>query len=103
MAMDLNKTLKAVNKDIKALAKKVDKLIVSVDKLEKGKIVKKKVAKLTAIDTVHGVIKRSKKGIDVASLIKKTGFNRRKIYDTVKVLKKHGKVKSIGIGVYGKV
>jgi putative endonuclease len=129
MAMDLTKTLNAVTKDLKALAKKVDRLIVAVDKLEKGKTAKKKAktvkkvtgkkkiakvkskkkapakkkaAKLTAIDTVHGAIKRSKKGINTASLMKKTGFNRRKIYDTVKVLKKKGKVKSEGIGVYVK-
>jgi hypothetical protein len=29
-------------------------------------------------------------------------FNKRKIYDNVKVLKKRGKVKSIGNGIYGK-
>jgi sugar-specific transcriptional regulator TrmB len=34
--------------------------------------------------------------------MEKTGFNRRKVYDTVKVLKKRGKVKSIGNGVYRK-
>jgi hypothetical protein len=30
----------------------------------------------------------------------KTGFNKRKIYDNVKVLKKRGKIKSVGTGVY---
>ena len=33
MAMDLNKTLKAIRKDFKVLAKKVDKIIISVGKL----------------------------------------------------------------------
>jgi len=33
MAMDLNKTLKAINKDFKALARTVDKIIVAVGKL----------------------------------------------------------------------
>jgi hypothetical protein len=34
--------------------------------------------------------------------MEKTGFNKRKIYDNVKVLKKRGKIKSAGIGVYVK-
>ena len=33
MAMDLNKTLKAIRKDFRVLAKKVDKIIISVGKL----------------------------------------------------------------------
>ena len=56
--------------------------------------------KLTAADTVLGIIKRSKKGVDVSTLMEKTGFNKRKIYDNVKVLKKRGKIKSVGRGVY---
>ncbi len=125
---NLKKNLNAVNKDLKALAKKVDKLIVVVGKLEKPKATKKPKAKAvkrkpvkktvakkvavkkpaakkttkTAIDTILGVIKRSKKGVDAATLMKKTGFNRRKIYDIVKSLKNQGKVKSGGHGVYMK-
>jgi len=62
----------------------------------------KKPAKLTAADTVFGFIKRYKKGVDVSTLMEKTGFNRRKIYDNVKVLKKQGKIKNAGIGIYVK-
>ena len=113
---NLIKNLQAANKDLKALSKKVDKLIVEVGKLEKPKSVKKtvakakpvkkvvakKTAKLTAADTLFGIIKRFKKGTDVATLMEKTGFNRRKIYDNVKILKKQGKIKTAGIGVYVK-
>ena len=123
---NLIKNLRAASKDLKALSKKVDKMIVEVGKLEKPKAVKaksakrtvakakpvkkvvakkttaKKTVKLTAADTLFGIIKRYKKGIDVATLMKKTGFNRRKIYDNVKILKKQGKIKSAGIGVYVK-
>ena len=105
---NLIKDLRAANKDLKALSKKVDKMIVEVGKLEKPKakpvkkVVAKKTVKLTAADTLFGIIKRYRKGIDVATLMKKTGFNRRKIYDTVKVLKKRGKIKIAGIGVYVK-
>jgi hypothetical protein len=123
---NLIKNLRATSKDLKALLKKVDKIVVEVGKLEKSKAVKaksakrtvakakpvkkvvakkttaKKTVKLTAADTLFGIIKRYKKGIDVATLMKKTGFNRRKIYDNVKILKKQGKIKSAGIGVYVK-
>ena len=66
------------------------------------KTIAKKTVKLTAADTLFGIIKRYKKGVDVATLMEKTGFNRRKIYDNVKLLKKQGKIKSSGIGVYVK-
>jgi hypothetical protein len=66
------------------------------------KVAAKKTAKLTAADTLFGIIKRFKKGTDVATLMKKTGFNRRKIYDNVKILKKQGKIRTAGIGVYVK-
>jgi len=50
-----------------------------------------------------GFIKKYRKGIDVSTLMEKTGFNRRKIYDNAKILKKRGKIKSMGMGVYVKV
>ena len=113
---NLIKNLQAANRDLKALSKKVDNIIVQVDKLEKPKstkkptakaklvkkVVAKKTAKLTAADTLFGIIKRFKKGTDVGTLMDKTGFNRRKIYDNVKILKKKGKIRTAGIGVYVK-
>jgi Zn-dependent oligopeptidase len=113
---NLIKNLQAVNRNLTALSKKVDKIIVQVGKLEKPKsakkttakakpvkkVVVKQTAKLTAADTLFGIIKRFKKGTDVATLMKKTGFNRRKIYDNVKILKKQGKIRTAGIGVYVK-
>ena len=122
----LKKDLQTVNKEIKALSKKVDRMIVTVGKLEKPKAVKakpvkkvaakkapvkkvavkkpaaKKLVKLTAADTVFGFIKRYRKGVDVSTLMEKTGFNRKKIYNNVKVLKKRGKIKNAKIGVYVK-
>ena len=113
---NLIKNLQAANRDLTALSKKVDNIIVKVGKFEKQKsakkttakakpvkkVVAKKSAKLTAADTLFGIIKRFKKGTDVATLMKKTGFNRRKIYDNVKMLKKQGKIRTAGIGVYVK-
>jgi predicted regulator of amino acid metabolism with ACT domain len=123
---NLKKNLKSVNKDLRALAMKVDRMIVTVGKLEKQKTLKakpvkkvaakkapvkkvavkkpaaKKPVKLTAADTVFGFIKRYRKGVDVSTLMEKTGFNRKKIYNNVKVLKKQGKIKSVRKGVYVK-
>jgi len=122
----LKKNLQSVNKELKALVKKVDRLVVAVGKLEKAKAAKKPKAKAvkrkpvkktvakkvavkkpakkkatkTVIDTVLTIIRRSKKGVNTAALMKKTGFNERQIHNNVYKLKKQGKVKSVGKGVY---
>ena len=57
---------------------------------------------MTAPDIVLGVIKRSKKGVSNASLEKKTGFNEKKVSNTVYGLKKAGKIKTVAKGVYVK-
>jgi hypothetical protein len=107
---NLKKNLQAVNKDLKALAKEFDKIVVAVGKLEKPKAVKakpakksttKKPAKLTAADTILGIIKKRKKGVGTAELMKKTSFDQKKTYNIVYKLKKQGKIKSAGKGVYG--
>ena len=108
--------LKAVSKRIMILTKSVEKMIVMVGKLEKPKAAKKPKAKVvkkkpvkktvtkkptkTAVGTILGVIKGSKKGVDTATLMKKTGFNAKKIQNNIFKLKKQGKIKSEGKGVY---
>ena len=115
---NLKRTLQSVNKDITALSKKVDRMIAAVGKLEKAKpkVAKRKPAKkvtakkpaakkriqLTAADTVFGIIKKRKKGIGTAELMEKTGFDQKKTYNIVYKLKKQGKIKSAGKGVYVK-
>ena len=104
--LDKPKVVKAkpVKKTV-AKAKPVKKVAAQkapVKKVAVKKPAAKKPVKLTAADTVLGVIKRYRKGVDVSTLMEKTGFNKRKIYDNVKVLKKRGKIKSAGIGVYVK-
>ena len=115
MTMNLKKDLQAVNRGINALEKKVAKIIAAIDKLEKAKaktgktkpkkkvVVKKPAVKKTAktsIDTVLAIIKMSKKGVNTATLMKKTGFSEKQIHNIVYKLKKQGKVKSEGKGVY---
>ncbi|MBW2144879.1 MAG: hypothetical protein JRG75_10875 [Deltaproteobacteria bacterium] len=119
---NLKKDLQSINKDLKALSKRIDKMIVAVGKLEKPKVAKKtkakavkpkpkkkivakktaakKVTKTTAADTVFNIIKRYKKGVGTVVLVKKTGFNEKKIYNIVYRLKKQGLIKNVGKGVY---
>ena len=109
MTIHLKKNLQAVIRELNKIAKNVDRLIITLDKLEKPKTktVKTKSAKkvatkkpVTAVDTVLKIINRYKKGVDIDALIKKTGFDQKKIHNVVYKLKKQGKVKSVGKGVY---
>ena len=91
-----------------------DMLIKRLEKLEKAqaakkpkakaakKAIAKKPTKLSASGTVLAIIKRSRKGIDTATLEKKTGFKGRKIGDIIYRLKKQGKIKSVRYGLYVK-
>ncbi len=124
MTKNLKKDLQAVNKELKALSKKVEIVIASVDKLEKAKAVRakpvkkvavkpktvkrvavkkpaaKKTTQLSAVDTALRFITRSKKGIDTATLMKKTGFDQKKVYNIIYKLNQLGKIKSVVKGVY---
>ncbi len=57
----------------------------------------------TAIETVYGIISRSRKGVGMETLTKKTGFDKKKIANNIYKLKKQGKITSISKGVYKKV
>ena len=111
----LKKDLKAVARDLKRLTQKTDRMIKQLEKLgkkaqaakkPKAKAVRKttvkKPAKLSASGTVLAIIKRSRKGIDKATLIKKTGFEDRKIRDITYRLSKQGKIKTEPKGIYVK-
>ncbi len=122
MPKNLLKELKAVNKDLKTLSKKIDKMIVAAGKIEKPKVVKKAKAvkpkpikkvtvkkpaakegtKVTTADTVLRIINRYRKGVGTATLMKKTGYNQKKIANIVFKLSKQGKITSVGMGVYVK-
>jgi len=112
MMKQLKKDLKAVAKDLKRLTQKTEKMIKQLEKFEKAQAAKKPKAKATkkaaakkpttvsSSDTVLAIIKRSTKGIDTATLKKKTGFEGRKIGDIIYRLKKQGKIKSGERGIY---
>ena len=56
----------------------------------------------TAAETVYKIISRSKKGADMATLMKKTGYDRKKVANIIYKLSKQGQIKSIDKGVYMK-
>ena len=50
----------------------------------------KKTKEVSARETVLTIVKRSSKGVDIATLMKKTGFKNRKVRDALYTLKKQG-------------
>ena len=118
--MTIKKELTALQKDITAIGKKLDTLLKAVEKSEtkptkvsKAKAVKAKPAKkapktpmkkkaveVTATDQVLKIINRSKKGVDTAILMKKTGFNQKKVANILYRSFKAGKIKRADKGIY---
>jgi predicted Rossmann fold nucleotide-binding protein DprA/Smf involved in DNA uptake len=115
--MNIKKELDKVGKEMQTLTRSLAKLIVDTDRLKKAKAgavkpkaVKKAPAKKpkgrapakSAADTVLGVIGRFKKGVDTATLMQKTGYDQKKVYNIVFKLKKQGKIKNEEKGRYTK-
>lgn len=110
----IKKDLKAVVKDLKRLTQKTEKMTKQLEKLEKAQAAKKpkakkvikpvakKATKATATDTVLTIIKRNRKGVDTTALKKKTGFKGRMVENSIYRLKKQGKIRSGGRGLYVK-
>jgi predicted Rossmann fold nucleotide-binding protein DprA/Smf involved in DNA uptake len=106
----LKKDLQVLNKDIQALGKTIDILIATVEKGEKAKATKRastkkapvtrKTAQPTATDQVLKIINRSKKGVNAATLMTKTGFDLKKVRNILQRTYKMGKIKRVGKGVY---
>ncbi|MDY7035460.1 MAG: hypothetical protein SV375_04765 [Thermodesulfobacteriota bacterium] len=103
--------LRALSKSLKQLKRKIEQTAKKMDKLDKVKVARARVkpvkkasgrkkVKPTAIDTVMAVINRSRKGVTTAQIKAKTGFDERKIWDTVNRAKRQGMVKSGGKGIY---
>jgi hypothetical protein len=123
----LKKDLEAILKTLNGLAQKVEKLqeLIAEEtkptKKPKAKVAKKapvkkaaakktapkkapvkKAKPATAVDTVLAIIKKYKKGVGMAALMEKTGYNQKKISNLVFKLKKQGKIKIVAKGVYVK-
>jgi len=66
----------------------------------KPKAVSRSKHKRTDTERVVGIIKRAKRGVDIAELRRKTQFNNKKISNIVHRASKANKIKKIGRGVY---
>jgi len=117
--MTTKKELTALKKEIKSLEKKLDKYLKAIEKsgtkapkASKAKAVKprkekaadkKKATDVTATNQVLNIVKRSKKGVDMATLMKKTGFNEKKVRNIIFRASKQGKIQRTGRGLYAGV
>jgi len=85
----------------KAPAKKTLAKKVSAKKAPAKKAVaQKKATQVTATDKILQIVKRSKKGVDVPTLKKKSGFDDKKVRNIVFRASKEGKIKKSGRGLY---
>ena len=114
--MTITKDLQAISNELTKLAKQTEKLAAALGKAEKPKaksvktttkakavITKKvpaKVAKKTDTDRLLAIINRSKKGVDTATLMKKTGFDQKKVRNMLNRTYKQGKITRVGKGIY---
>ena len=114
----LRRDLKALSKSLNQLRRKTEQMAKRLDKVEKARPAKKaktkpavkakvsrkraakKGAKASAVGTILDIITRAAKGVDTATLKKKTGFENQKIWNVINSLKAQGKVKSAEKGVY---
>jgi predicted Rossmann fold nucleotide-binding protein DprA/Smf involved in DNA uptake len=118
MTKKLKKDLQSVSKTLYALAQKLEKMQKEIDKQEKSpkrvkakavkkapvkKVVVRRTAPPTSVDKIFAIIKRSKKGVKTADLMKKTGYERKAVSNAIYRLTKQGKIKTVNKGVYVKV
>ncbi len=113
--MTITKDLQAISKELTKLVKQAEKLAAALGKAEKPKtksaktmtkaraITKKapvKAVTITATDQVLNIINRSKKGVDTATLMKKTGFDQKKVRNILHRTYKQGKITRVEKGSY---
>ena len=110
--------LKTISKSLSSLSKQVERITKQVDKLQPAKKApakrKKAVRKVavrskaapakgqTVLDSVYGVIKRSKKGATIATLKTKTGLDSRQLSNALYKLSKKRMVYAKSRGLYVK-
>ena len=105
--MKIQKELTKISKDLEKMSRRIKKLTTSIPK-GKSKAPKasmfKPVAsskgKQSGTQTVLGMIKKSKAGIAAGALIKKTGFEDKKIRNILFKAWKDGRIERVGRGVY---
>ena len=113
--MTMTKDLQAISIELTKLANQTEKLAAELGKAKKpaaksvtmktmAKAVTKKApaksGKITDTDKVLAIINRSKKGVDTATLMKKTGFNQKKVRNMLNRTYKQGKITRVDKGLY---
>jgi len=113
--MTITKDLQAISTKLAKLSEKTEKLAAALEKMEKPKAkpvkaktkpkaalkkAPKKTAKKTDTDKVLAIVNRSKKGVDTATLMKKTGFNQKKVRNILSRTFKQGKITRVENGIY---
>ena len=113
--MTLKKDITAIGKKLEKLLKAVETSETNVAKASKAKVVKakpakkapaekapaiKKAVKVTATDLVLNIINKSENGVDTATLMKKTGFNQKKVTNILQRTFKQGKIQRADKGIY---
>lgn len=111
---DVVKTLKSATAKIEKLQKQFSEMAKKHPKMPAKKatakkaVAKKTVARkvapkragATASDKVLAIVNRSKKGVDSANVMKKTGFDKKKVANIFARMKKQGKIKNSAKGIY---
>jgi len=105
--MKIQKELDEISRDLEKMSRRIKKLTASIPKA-KGKAPKASMfkpvvtprGKKSGIQTVLDMIKKSKTGIAAGTLIKKTGFDDKKIRNIIFKAQKEGKIERVGRGVY---
>jgi len=112
----LKRDLLAVLKSLKTMQQKAERMMSRLEGLEKASAPKKaalkkatskgkaakKSRRVTDTDKVLTIIRKNRKGVNVAILKQKTGFKDAKVRSIVYNLKKQGKVISPAKGLYTK-
>ena len=105
--MKIQRELVKISKDLEKLFRQIQKLTSSITN-EKGRAQKASMLKPVApnkgkksgTQTVLDMVRKSQKGIDAGTLIKKTGFEDKKIRNIIFKAWKEGKIERVGRGVY---
>ena len=105
--MKIQKELLKISKDLEKMSRQIQKLTSSISK-GKGMAQKASMPKPVApnkgkksgTQTVLDMIRKSRKGIDAGTLIKKTGFEDKKIRNILFKALTDGKIERVGRGVY---
>ena len=113
--MKITMDLQAIGKELTKLAKQTEKMAAALEKAQKPKATSVKTktktqtvtqkapakgGKKTDTDKVLAIINRSKKGVDTATLMKKTGFDQKKVRNILHRTYKQGKITRVEKGSY---